>query len=970
MSVEREQSLKSTLPAQGDLVGDGLIPDRFLIRQRLGRGAHGHVFLAWDSLHEREVALKLLQLGGGIEQEASLHEARALARIRHPNVVTVYELVLRHEPPFLVMEYVEGEELERLIQEQSSLAFALKVIRPVVAALVAAHEAGVLHRDVKPSNVMVGAEGRVKLIDFGVARRGGGPEPGLQGAAGVEAEGVIGTPYFVAPELLRGQEADERADLYAVGATLFRVLTRRHPYEASSLEELRLCHERASAHPPSVRELRPETPVPLDEVIRRCLAPWAERYASASELLRELDLVSQTSTRPLPSSPYVGLQPLSEEERGVFFGREEEVARVLSRLRTAPMVTLVGASGAGKSSLALAGVAAAMAEGALDDGRDWRVLRITPGRRPLEALAAGLLGVTGRDHDRDRGELERLLAESPQRWWQLASDARPGRGGKAGRPRGLLLVVDQLEELVTICIDELQRDRFGRAVGAASAAGPGVRVLATARDDFLARLGAIDGIAEALNTIHLVRPLDGEALRAAVEEPARAFGFTFESEAMVERIVQELAGRSGTMPLLQFAMEQLWDERDPQRRVLPNSALERMGSIGAALARSADDVAQTLAGQGLGPVTRLVLLELLTPEGTKRSRSLEEIVRALVSEAGEVSVRAAVGRLRASGMITGGEEALELAHEALATEWALLRRWVEETRALRELAADAQHAARRWLDRGRPVDLLWHGERLREAGQLLETRAQPTEEAAAFVQASLAQAARRRRARRLLAIGAIVVVCVAVGLYVRGLVLERDLARQQTKSKERIVLAERLKTKAERERTRAEEEKRRALERWIKEREQLVADLRKARSRQLQAHILGRLAERPRAPTSSRGATEIPAIRTAKPGALSVCVFGPADDLSMAGDWQQKTTPASKALRAGGFAVGCEYPYVRSSPRFSEATRSGLLQHGPNLPRSALDKLLDTVRPLYPKIVVRRVSPRRLFRTVDLLVPE
>jgi hypothetical protein len=90
----------------------------------------------------------------------------------------------------------------------------------------------------------------------------------------------------------------------------------------------------------------------------------------------------------------------------------------------------------------------------------------------------------------------------------------------------------------------------------------------------------------------------------------------------------------------------------------------------------------------------------------------------------------------------------------------------------------------------------------------------------------------------------------------------------------------------------------------------------------------------------------------------------------MAGDWQQKTSPARKALHAGGFEVGCEYPYVRSSPRFSEATRFGLLQHGGNLSRGALDKLLDTVRQLYPRIVVRRVPPRRLFRAVDLLVPE
>jgi len=958
---------------QGTLVGDGLVPDRFRVRQPLGRGAHGRVYLAWDRLHERDVALKRLELAaldahgpgtareaGGLPRsagrargiltarEACLHEARALARVRHPNVVTVYELVRQVDPPYLVMEYVEGEELEQRLRQGAPLSpeVALAVARAVAAALVAAHAAGVLHRDVKPSNVMVGEDGDVKLIDFGVALRHQTEEERAPHAG----EGLVGTPFYLAPEVLAGGAADELADIYAVGVLLYRMLALTYPFEAETLEQLR---GQIGETAPDIRQHRPEVPVPLAEVVAGCLAPRERRLASAAALLRELERAGQAGARPLPQDPYLGLSPFTAQERGVFFGREDEVARVLGRLRVCSTVVLVGVSGAGKSSLAMAGVAPAVAAGALDESRRWSVQRMTPGCQPLLELARCVARAGGSETD----VVERELRASPQRWWRLVDPAVPRGRRESGRPGGLLLVVDQLEELVTVCADPDERRGLGQALRGALAADICVRVVVTLRDDFLARLGDVEGLSEALEAIHIVRPLDGEGLRAAVVEPARAFGFSFEEEAMVERIVQDLAGRSGTMPLLGFAMQRLWEQRDQQARVIPRAALDRMEGIGAALARAADEAVEGLGHQGLLAETRRVMLELLTPQGTKRTRGLDDLLAMVEAPPARARVQRAVEQLRAARLVVGSDRALELAHEALVTEWSLLRRWIDESRALRELAADARHAASRWVARGRPRDLLWRGEQVQEARRLPIGSLAP--EATAFVEDSLRHARRQRWIRVVIVAAGLAALAVAGTIYVRRLAVERDLARRQAAAERRALTAQSERADAERGRTRAVEERRKLLEAWVAERQQLLADLSRTEQSGLRQHIMRRLTrEGP------------PGVRLKPPtaGRVEVCLFGPAKDLSMAGDWPRKTSPAARLLRSGGYVVGCEYPYVRGA--FRAAARSGLLQHDGQLPDNTLSTLVSLLRSRYPEIEVRRIPSGRLFRAVDILLPD
>jgi hypothetical protein len=596
-----------------------------------------------------------------------------------------------------------------------------------------------------------------------------------------------------------------------------------------------------------------------------------------------------------------------------------------------------------------------------DDPR-WRSRRLTPGAHPLLALARATA-----DAGASEGEvaaLARELLREPESWWRRAG---PSRRSDAGT----LYLVDQLEELVTRCAETDAQRAFALAIGALARLGhsapAGLRVLLVARDDFLARLGGLPGLGEALEMVQLVRPLEGEALRGAVVEPAAAFGYRFEDERLVERVLGELRGGSAPLPLLQFALEQLWQRRDGERKLLTAAALDALGGVGAALARSAEDLYLGLERRGLGAAVRRVLLALLTSECARRARPARELATLAAGAA------AAVEELRAARLIVGDEQALELAHEALARAWERLRRWLDEERELRELEDALEHDARRWRSQGQPRELLWRGGVLERARALDPGAATLSEAGAALLRASLA-AERAGRLRRAAGWGALALAVVAGGaLYLRGLAGERDLARRSARAERearqaehQLVRSERLRTAAERASASAEAERRRVLERWVSERRQLEADAERAQG-ELRAYLLRRLLAGPPPANTARDAARGPPASAQR---IALCLFGPAADLSMGGGWAERLAVARARLSAAGYRIGCEYPYVRSAVRFRAAARRGELQHAGALDAAELARLLALLRELYPALEARRVPARSLFRTVDVLVPE
>jgi eukaryotic-like serine/threonine-protein kinase len=266
------------------VVGE-LISERYELEELVGTGGMSSVYRAHDRLLEREVALKVLhqQFTADTDYvERFRREARSVAQLSHPNIVTVIDRGEQDDRQFIVFEYVRGENLKTLVQrvgplpEQEAVRLTLQIAR----ALGFAHDKGLVHRDVKPQNVLLNGDGQAKVTDFGIARSldvGGLTQTGT----------VMGTSDYIAPEQARGSKVDAQSDIYSLGAVLYELLTGEVPFPGDNFVAVAMRH--INEPPPSVRERRPDVSPRLDAVIRRAMAKEPrDRFGSMDELCGEL----------------------------------------------------------------------------------------------------------------------------------------------------------------------------------------------------------------------------------------------------------------------------------------------------------------------------------------------------------------------------------------------------------------------------------------------------------------------------------------------------------------------------------------------------------------------------------------------------------------------------------------------------------------------------------------------------------
>ena len=259
---------------------------RYRILRELGRGAMGIVYLAEDSVLARTVALKMIALTGSdserdVAEARFRQEARAAGGISHPSIITIYDVGREGDAAFIAMELVEGRELRDLIREGAlSPSQSIEIAALVADALAYAHERGVIHRDIKPGNIMVLGDGRVKIMDFGIARL---QEPTVKTQTGV----LLGSPQYMSPEQISGQALDGRADVFSLGVVLYEMLTGVKPFDAADLTQVLFWVVNLPAKPPSER--KPGLPAVVDFIVARALKKRAdERYATAAELAKDL----------------------------------------------------------------------------------------------------------------------------------------------------------------------------------------------------------------------------------------------------------------------------------------------------------------------------------------------------------------------------------------------------------------------------------------------------------------------------------------------------------------------------------------------------------------------------------------------------------------------------------------------------------------------------------------------------------
>lgn len=274
---------------RSDISPGSLFDGRYRIQRRLGKGGMARVYLAEDESLDRQVAIKILEDRHSDDPhfvERFQREARAAARLNHPNLVQIYDRAQVDGTSYIVMEYVEGETLKDLIRREAPLdpRRAIGIAMQVLAALRVAHQAGVIHRDIKPQNILVQPDGRVKVADFGIARAGGSDM--------TEAGSIVGTAQYLAPEQAQGLDLGPPADLYAVGVVLYEMLTGRVPFEGDSAVTIAMKH--VQEPPEQLTQRNPLVPPSLEAVVMRALAKNpAQRYATAEEMGVDLDRVRQ-----------------------------------------------------------------------------------------------------------------------------------------------------------------------------------------------------------------------------------------------------------------------------------------------------------------------------------------------------------------------------------------------------------------------------------------------------------------------------------------------------------------------------------------------------------------------------------------------------------------------------------------------------------------------------------------------------
>ncbi|HVS04358.1 MAG TPA: protein kinase [Thermoanaerobaculia bacterium] len=291
------------------MIGDTL--SHYRVLEPLGAGGMGQVFVAEDVRLGRKVALKLLSpdVAGDPARVARLQrEAKTLARLQHPGIVTLFEIEEDAGRTFLVMELIRGRSLDRLIPPQGMPWTRLvELAIPVADALAVAHQAGVVHRDLKPSNVVVADDGAVKVCDFGLAALWPRDDDTQEITASLTAtDAIVGTVPYLAPEQLRGARADPRSDLFSFGVMLYEMATGERPFRGGS--RLEVVGEILHHEPPSLAELRPGLPADLARIVHHCLRKDPEhRYQTAKGLRNELqELVAASGSgaaaaRPLPA---------------------------------------------------------------------------------------------------------------------------------------------------------------------------------------------------------------------------------------------------------------------------------------------------------------------------------------------------------------------------------------------------------------------------------------------------------------------------------------------------------------------------------------------------------------------------------------------------------------------------------------------------------------------------------------------
>jgi WD40 repeat protein/serine/threonine protein kinase len=807
----------------------GQIVKGYELRERIGAGGFGAVYRAHQTTVGREVAMKIILPGFANQPDFVRRfevEAQIIARLEHLHIVPLYDYWREPDGAYLIMRWLRGGSLRDALQRNGAydLENAALILDQIASALSAAHQHNVIHRDLKPGNILLDEDGNAYLADFGIAKDLSALKEGT-----TQVDAIVGSPDYLSPEQARSEPVTPQTDIYSLGVVLHEILTGQHPFpNLSSIERL---YKHLNDPLPLLDRFEPDVCERVNAVVQKATAKNpAHRYADApamalafreaialnaqsapahivevltpreQEILqyiiegrsnkeiaaqlfvtvatikwyitqiyqklgvrsrvqaivraRELNLISKgfTSTANdsvvgvthiptdqfLPENPYKGLHSFETIDYRDFFGREKLTEKLIKRLgetgEMARFLAVIGPSGSGKSSVVKAGLIPALWRGDLPKSEKWFVVEMMPGARPLDELEVALTRVatmpTTNLYDHLQRDQYGLL--------RAASLILPNEGSE------LVLVIDQFEEIFTLVEDEKSRAHFLNLLYAAVMEPRSrLRVVVTLRADFYDRPLHYPDFGELIrNRMETVLPLGAKGIERAILGPSERVGISFE-DGLVAAIVEEMHYQVGALPLLQYALTELFERR--QGRMITHMAYQEMGGAVGALAKRADDLYREFKPDGQEAIRQMFLRLVIPGEGSENTRRRVPRSELMALVADNELIDEIIDTFVAYRLLSLDNDpvthspTVEVAHEAILREWERLRLWLEESRNEIVLQRQLNHAAQEWNDSARDTSFLLRGARLGQFETwVASTQLALTQQEREFVQSSIA----------------------------------------------------------------------------------------------------------------------------------------------------------------------------------------------------------------------------------------
>lgn len=699
----------------------------YSLAERIGVGGMGSVYRAIQPNVEREVAIKII-LPVYANQSDFIRrfeaEAQLVARLEHPHIVPLYDYWREPGVAYLVMRLVRGGNLQNTLSNGPlSLDATTHILEQICVALNAAHRIGVIHRDLKPANVLLDEDNNAYLADFGIAKNISSPDLENQ----TKIDEMIGTPQYMSPEQIRSLAIKPQTDIYCLGIMLYEMLTGILPFAGPT--PIDLIQQHINTPMPSLSAHLSGLPATLDDVIERATAKNPDdRYDDVLSLYNDyrqavggvldvtpIPIITEEKTNVEIINPFKGLHAFKETDAENFFGRESFVQQLMARMGEGGdlkrFLAVIGPSGSGKSSTVRAGLIPALRRGGLPGSESWFIVDMLPGKHPFEELETALQRVAV-SH---QGDLLSQMKDGNRGLLRAAQRILP-----TDKSVELVIVIDQFEEIFTLLDDETERALFlENLVTAVLDERSRLRIVITLRADFTDKPLHYVDFGEMVNRrFEFILPLTPDELESAILNPAQRAGLKLE-KGLVSTIIHEVDNQPGALPLMQFALSELFHKRNG--RMLTQLAYSEIGGVLGALGRSAEKIYTKLDDASKAAARQLFLRLVTLGEGTEdtRRRIRQDEIEAF-QDGDQIAIQRAVDAFGNAHLLSFDRDpitrngTIELAHEALIREWVSLREWLIESRTDVRMQRQLGSAMQEWDVGNRDTSFLMTGSRLRQ----------------------------------------------------------------------------------------------------------------------------------------------------------------------------------------------------------------------------------------------------------------